>query len=223
MRISKLGFFTAAASVLLACAAYAVPVTGTAVPPSALSLSIGAGPLGTASGSGMITGTTTADATVTTTTFSTTGGSGSFSVANFSASGLALGTISLEDFHITVTLPASTTTTGGPTVFSPDLGGTAISVDNGFVIQGGSATLFNFSTSPTIVTAPAGSLTTLDLVAQTWTIPFATTSTLSTLGIPVEIVIGADLVLQIVPEPGTLFLLGAGVAALLVTSQHRRA
>jgi len=72
------------------------------------------------------------------------------------------------------------------------------------------------------VTAPTGSLSTLDVVAGTWTIPFTSTSTLTTLGQPVNIIIGTDLVLQAVPEPGTLLLLGAGIAGL-ATARRKRA
>ncbi|HME69248.1 MAG TPA: PEP-CTERM sorting domain-containing protein [Myxococcota bacterium] len=83
-------------------------------------------------------------------------------------------------------------------------------------------TIFDFSKTPTVATAPTGSLTTLDVVDQTWTIPFTTTSTLTTLGIPVNIVIGTDFVLQAAPEPGTMLLLGAGVAGLMVAGRRRR-
>ena len=126
----------------------------------------------------------------------------------------------MAGFGFTVALPP-TTSTSGTNPFTPDLVGSVITVDQGFVENGGS-TLFDFSKTPTVVTAPSGSLTTLDVVAGTWTIPFTSTSTLTTLSLPVNIIIGTDLVLQAVPEPGTLLLLGAGVAGL-ATAQRKRA
>ncbi len=224
MRLMKTGL-AVAASVLLAGAAYAVPVTGVAIAPSNFNISIAADGLGTTTGSGAITGSATTDLTVTSSNASTVGGSGSFNVATFTTAPplVALGATEIDGFHIDVALPATTSTAGGPTVFNPDLAGTVVTVDSGFVVQVSTgATLFDFSKSPTVVTAPAGSLTTLDVAAQTWTIPFTTTSSLTTSGVPVNITIGTDLVLAI-PEPGTLLLLGAGLAGLVAVGRRKGA
>ncbi|HME69247.1 MAG TPA: hypothetical protein VKM54_05195 [Myxococcota bacterium] len=122
MRILKNGFLAAAASVLLTGAAHAVPLNAVAIPPSAYSISIAAGVIGTATGSGAITGTASTDITVTPTNVSTVGGSGSFDVADFTAPGSALGVLAFDNFHVDVTLPA-TTSTNGTNPFNPDLGG----------------------------------------------------------------------------------------------------
>jgi hypothetical protein len=215
-----------AATLLLPVAALAVPVTvtGTAGPGSSFGLSIAAGPLGTATGSGAITGTSSTMITHTATTLDTTGGSGVFNVANFTAPGLALGTIALDNFKLSVALPSSTHTVGGPGSFDVDLGGTVVTVNQGLVIQGGTATLFDFSKTPTVTTAPAGSLSTV--TPTTWTIPFTSTSTLSTVGIPVDITIKTNFVLTgeffTVPEPGTVALLGAGIVGLVALGRRKR-
>jgi hypothetical protein len=127
-----------------------------------------------------------------------------------------------DDLHIAVALPATTNTLGGPTVFNPDLAGTIIAVDNGQMIQGLSTTVFDFSKTPIMATAPSPSLTTLNASTYTighqeylafdWTVPFTAVGTLNTLGIPANITIGMNLgfgVIDIpIPEPGTLLLLG---------------
>jgi len=218
MRMLRNGFLAAASSVLLAGAAHAVPLDSTAIPPSNFNLEITSPALGSGSGSGAITGTASTDITITSTNVSTVGGSGTFAVGTFSIP--FLGTTTLAGFGFTVALPA-TISTSGTNPFTPDLASSVITVDQGFVENGGS-TLFDFSKTPTVVTAPSGLLTTLDVVAGTWTIPFTSTSTLTTLSLPVNIIIGTDLVLQAVPEPGTLLLLGAGVAGL-ATARRKRA
>ena len=204
-------------------------------PRSAFSIAISAGVLGTATGSGAITGVVSTDLTFTPTNVSTVGGTGSLSVANFTAPGLHIGVLAFDDLHITLALPATTNTAGGPTVFNPDLGGTIISVDNGQMIEG-TSTLFDFSKTPIIASAPSPSLTTLDnaltyiighqeYLAFDWTIPFTAVSTFSTLGIPANITIGMNLEFGAIdipiPEPGTLLLLGAGVAGLAATRRRR--
>jgi PEP-CTERM motif len=226
VRILRNGLLAASSSVLLAGAAHAAPVSATAIPPSSYSLSISAGALGTASGAGAMTGSASTSLTVvpgggSPDLVTSVGGSGSFNVADFTAPGLALGLLAFDNFHVDVTLPAMTSTNGTIPVFHPDLAGAVVSVDGGQVIQGGSATLFDFSKTPVVATAPVGSLTTLDLAAGLWTIPFTATSTLTTFGIPVDIVTGTDLVLQFVPEPGTLTLLGVGVVGLAATRRRR--
>ncbi len=142
----------------------------------------------------MITGTASTDITATPSNVSTVGGTGSFNVANFTASGTAFGPLALDNFHISVTLPAMTSTSGGPTVFNPDLGGAIVAVDNGSV-SNASAVIFDFSKTPIVATAPAGSFSTLDLGAGTWAIPFTTTTTLVFLQVPVSMTFGTDLLL----------------------------
>jgi hypothetical protein len=223
MRILKSGLLLAAATLLLPVAAHAVPVQGTAAAGSFFGLSITAGPLGSASGTGAITGTSSTDLTTTSTSAMTTGGTGTFNVANFTAPGLALGTLSINNFKLEVALPPSTNTSGAGGIFHVDLGGTVVTVNQGLVIQGGTTTLFDFSKTPTVTTAPAGSLTTLDLVKGTWTIPFTSTSTLSTVGIPVDTTIKTNIVLTLIPEPGTVILLGAGLVGLGALARRKRA
>ena|GEM_PF-2228344 len=220
MRILKSGLLLAAATLLLPVAAGAVPFTGNAIAPSNFNLEITSPALGSGSGSGAITGSASTDLTSTATSVSTVGGSGSFAVGTFTIP--FLGTTTLAGFQFTTALPA-TTTTSGTNPFNPDLVGTVITVDKGFVENGGS-TLFDFSKTPTVVTAPAGSLTTLDVVTGTWTIPFTSTSTLTTLSLPVNIIIGTDLVLKgaTIPEPGTLLLLSAGLTGLVALGRRKR-
>jgi len=222
VRTLKHGFLAAAASVLLAGAAHAVPQDFVAIPPSSFNVSFDWGVFGTATGSGAITGTAATDLTVTPTNVSTVDGSGNFSGANLSAPGLSTGPMLFDNFHISLSLPA-TTSTNGSNPFNPDIGGAVVSVDDGQVLTGSSGeyTLFDFSKTPLVVTAPAGSLTTFDGIAGTWTIPFTETTTGEFIGIPNNITIGTDLVLQTVPEPGTLLLLGVGLAGLAALKARR--
>ena len=224
MRLNRiLGFVLSAAMVLGASASSAAPITLNAVAPSAFSLGIAAGALGSGTNSGAITGSMNTDIDLTPTI---TGGSGSFSVANFDITGLLLGTLTIQNFHLTVTNPGSVSGTGS-NPYNVDIAGAVVAVDGGQVVLAGS-TLFNFTTSPTVVTAPAGSNSSLDLQpsSTTWTIPFTTLSTLSTLGIPVNITIGTNLILTgpaVIPEPGTVMLVGAGLIGLVAAGRRKKA
>jgi hypothetical protein len=220
MRLNRiLGLVLTAVTALAASGAQAAPITLTADPSSNFSLGIAAG----SSSSGQITGSMNTDIDLTPTI---TDGTGSFSVANFSITGLLLGTLTIQNFHLTVTNPGSVTGTGS-NPYNVDIAGAVVSVDGGQVVLGGS-TLFNFNTSPTVVTAPPGSNSTLTLGASstTWSIPFTTVSTLSTLGIPVNITIGTQLNLTgpaVVPEPGTVMLVGAGLVGLVAAGRRKKA
>jgi hypothetical protein len=213
-----------AAALVLGGSAQASPITLTADASSNFSLGIAAGALGSATGSGAINGSMNTDIDLTPTV---TGGSGAFSVATFTITGLLLGPLTISNFHITVTNPSSVTGTGS-NPYNVDIGGAVVAVDGGQVLLNGTNVLFDFGASPTVVTAPSGSNSTLTLGASstTWSIPFTTLSTLATLGIPVNITIGTNLNLvgpAVVPEPGTLLLLGAGVAGLAVVGRRKKA
>lgn len=220
-RIVRTGFMGVAASVLLVGAAQAVPVNAIAISPSHFNLSLAWSAFGTATGSGVITGSLSTDLRATATNLSLIAGGANFDASSFDAPGLVFGPLAFENFHIDVTLPASASTKG-VNPFHPDLAGSVISVDNGQVVQGGSATIFDFSKLPAVVTAPTGSLTTLDVGAGLWTVPFTTTSTLLRFGVPANFTFGTDLTLRIIPEPGTLVLLGAGLMGLAAVGVRRR-
>jgi len=126
MRTFKNGFLAFATSVFLAGVAHAVPQNFFAIPPSRFNISFDWGVFGTATGLGAITGTATTDLTVTPTNVSTVGGSGSFSGANFSAPGLLTGPMLFDNFHISLSLPA-TTSTNGSNPFNLDIGGAIVS------------------------------------------------------------------------------------------------
>ncbi|HKE10834.1 MAG TPA: PEP-CTERM sorting domain-containing protein [Myxococcota bacterium] len=227
MGIFRNGLVAAAASFLLtAASAHATPVTFTADPASSFGLSITAGALGSGSGSAVVSGTLTANVTSTTTPPITITESGSsFSVANFTVTGLALGALAIDNFHFTVSGPAVTTTGSNP--YTVNLAGQTITVDQGQVIQGGSTVLFDYSKTPDVVTLPNPNNSTFQVSGSnlSWTIPTTMVSTLSTLGIPVNITITTDLLLKgsVVPEPTSLVLLSAGLTGLAAFGRKRTA
>jgi hypothetical protein len=208
------------ASILLCGDVHAVPVALNAISPSSFQLRAEFSNLGSAAGSGVVTGSGGTDLTATATNVSTVGGSGFFSLSNVILPGLVGGPVAFDNFHITLTLPP-TTSTNGSNPFNPDLGGSVIAVDGGQIVQG-ATTLFDFSTSPMVETSPPGSLTTLDTATGIWTVPFDTASTFPQASPqPFIIIITPDLTLQIVPEPGTLLLLGAGLMGLALAGPRR--
>lgn len=232
MRLNRiLGLVLSVATVVVAGTSSAITLT--AVSPSNFSLGIAAGALGSGSNSGAVTGSLTAGIALNNAADPNSGvvvdpgASGSFAVADFNITGLLLGLLEIKNFGLTVNNPAGASV-AGPNPYTVDIGGSTISVNSGQVILGGSS-IFDFSASPINVVAPSPTNTTLDtgVSATTWTIPFTTLSTLSTLGIPVNITISTNLVLSgdsvVVPEPGTVLLIGAGLAGLALAGRRKAA
>jgi len=232
MRLNRiLGLVLSGAMVLGATSSQAVTLTAQAG--SNFSLGISAGVLGSGSNSGAVTGSLDVDASLNDPLDQNSGlniaagAAGTFAVADFTITGLSLGLLEIKNFGLSVTNPAGAAV-AGPNPYTVDLEGASISVNSGLVILGGSE-LFNFSTSPIVVVAPADSNTSFDAgVATTgWSIPFTTLSTLSTFGIPVNITISTSLLLEgpsiVVPEPGTVLLIGAGLAGLALAGRRKAA
>jgi len=227
----KKSMLFAVAALLVSGSAQALTLT--AQPGSTFGLGISAGVLGSGSNSGAVAGSLTAGISLNNPVDQNSGvniapgAAGSFTVADFQITGLSLGLLEIKGFGLSVSNPAGAAV-AGPNPYTVDLGGSTISVTSGLVILGGS-TLFDFSSAPINVVAPAGTNTTLDagLAATNWTIPFTTLSTLSTFGIPVNITISTNLLLSgdsiVVPEPGTVLLIGAGLAGLALAGRRKAA
>jgi len=212
----------------------------TAQPGSTFGLSISAGVLGSGSNSGAVMGSLGAvrlndpwdhDSGVIVGDLR-----GDFAVADFTVTGLLLGLLEVKDLFLTVSTPAGLVV-GGPNPYTVDLAGSSISVTSGRVILGGS-TLFNFGWSPLVAVAPAGTNTMLDWGAYEtdgrsfwasvgWTVPFTTLRTLSTFGVPVNLTINTNFVLSgdwiLIPEPGRVLLIGAGLAGLVLAGRRKAA
>jgi hypothetical protein len=226
MGIFRNALAAAAASFLLTTAsAHATPVTFTADPASSFGLSITAGALGSASGSAAVSGTLSANVTSTTSPPITITESGStFSVANFTITGLALGALAIDNFQFTVSGPPVATTGSNP--YTVNLAGQTITVDRGQVIEGGSTVLFDYAKTADVVVLPNPTNSTFQVSGSnlSWTVPTTLVSTFSTLNIPVTITINTNLLLKgsVVPEPTSLVLLSAGLTGLAAFGRKRK-
>ena len=226
MGILRNGLVAAAASFLLtAASAHATPITFTADPTSKFGLAITSSVLGSASGSAVVSGTLTADVTSTTAPPITITESGStFSVANFTITGLALGALAIDNFQFTVSGPPVATTGSNP--YTVNLAGQTITVDRGQVIEGGSTVLFDYAKTADVVVLPNPTNSTFQVSGSnlSWTVPTTLVSTFSTLNIPVTITINTNLLLKgsVVPEPTSLVLLSAGLTGLAAFGRKRK-
>jgi hypothetical protein len=213
----------ALAVVLSASTAEAFPWSSSALPDSSFGLSVSAGALGAGSSSGQVSGSLNADLSFGGGSLTIAPGmSGSFVVSDFTITGLLLGQLEIKNFVFQVS-NWSSVVVPGPSPYTVDLIGSTISVVQGQIRLGGSP-LFDFGAAPLLIVAPAGSNTTLanNGASIDWTIPFTTLSTLSTLGIPVNITISTNLHLG-VPEPASALLLAAGLAGLALSGRRKAA
>jgi len=209
----------AATALLAAHGAEAVPLTFVAQPGSTFTYTLSTPVLGTATGSGAVTGSLVADVDLTGGTLTIApGASGSFSVADFAATGSALGTLDLVDIVLTLTNPAGAVVPG-PDPYTVDLGGSTFSV-GGNAMLGASSFVYHSGTDTVVV--PTGSHSTLTGGASlTWTMPFTTTSSYYDYAMPIDFTFSTNLVLQAVPEPDTMLLLVAGLGVLAAGARWR--
>ena len=215
-----------AAVFALAGSAKAAPIQFVVDPSSSLSIGISSLALGSGSGSANASGTASTDLTGGVLTLGTNSvGIEDISVANGNWSGTVLfADVAVTGVEAVIGMgDAGPVTEGDPGVYN--LIGWTLSLVNGVVALAGNPVFTFTEEEPLSLTLEEDVLSVIDTSGPlaTWSIPVSALVTFETLGQVISVSVGGNLLLTEVPEPGTLLLVGAGLAGLVATGRKRRA
>jgi len=221
-----LGLVLGAALVSASGAATAAPILFVVDPSSSLSIGISSAALGSGSGTATASGTVDTDLTAGVLTL----GPNTINVNDISpADGNWTGSGLFADVSVTGVVAELGMGAAGPVSEGPpgvyNLIGWTLSLTSGVVALGGTPVFTFTPEEPLSLTLEEDVLSTIDTsgALATWSIPVAALVTFETLSQVISVDVSGTLLLTEIPEPGTLLLVGAGLAGLVATGRRHRA